>query len=111
VTWRSTGVAAATIAPGALRAVLVGATPIVLAATERGISALDASCPHLGGELADGTLADVRLTCPLHGAVFDARTGEVIADPFGLEPPEGGVGPVRVYPTRLVAGIVEVDAP
>jgi nitrite reductase/ring-hydroxylating ferredoxin subunit len=37
--------------------------------------ALDNTCTHRGGPLADG-----EVTCP-HGATFDVRTGEVVGPP------------------------------
>jgi nitrite reductase (NADH) small subunit len=41
-----------------------------------GWAAIDAACPHLGGPLADGLVADRCVTCPLHGRRFDLETGE-----------------------------------
>jgi nitrite reductase (NADH) small subunit len=41
-----------------------------------GFAALDADCPHSGGPLSDGIVADRCVTCPLHGWRFDLRTGE-----------------------------------
>ena len=38
-------------------------------------AAIDADCPHQGGPLADGIVADACVTCPLHGWRFDLRTG------------------------------------
>ena len=111
MTWKNTGVAVSALAPGALLEVVVDATTIVLARVGPLVFALDAVCPHIGGLLGDGTLAGRRLTCPVHGAVFDVGTGAVLADPFGVEPPEGGVSPVTVYPARIEAGMVEVDLP
>jgi len=97
--------------PGGMLEVMVETTPILLARVGPVVFAIDAVCPHLGGLLAEGTLAGRRLTCPLHTAVFDVGSGAVLADPFGLEPPEGGVAPVESYATRTEAGMVEVDLP
>jgi len=55
--------------------------------------ALDNACPHAGGSLADGALADGCVTCPLHGWKFDVRTGQ------GLAPTTARVA---VYPTKTV---------
>lgn len=41
-----------------------------------GWAAVDAACPHLGGPLGDGLVAERCVTCPLHGRRFDLRTGE-----------------------------------
>lgn len=38
--------------------------------------AVDATCPHAGGPLADGIVADSCVTCPLHNRRFDLATGE-----------------------------------
>ena len=38
--------------------------------------ATDAVCPHAGGPLADGIVADSCVTCPLHNRRFDLTTGE-----------------------------------
>jgi nitrite reductase/ring-hydroxylating ferredoxin subunit len=109
--WRKTGVAVETMAPGSRREVLVGATSVLLVRTAGGLYAVEAVCPHLGGVLADGALSQDRLACPEHAAAFDVRTGGVLADPFGVEPPEGGVAPLQPYPTRVEAGMVEVALP
>jgi nitrite reductase (NADH) small subunit len=41
-----------------------------------GFAALDAACPHAGGPLSDGIVADSCVTCPLHGRRFDLHTGK-----------------------------------
>jgi nitrite reductase (NADH) small subunit len=43
-----------------------------------GWRALDARCPHEGGPLADGIVADSCVTCPLHGWRFDLDSGEAV---------------------------------
>jgi len=109
--WHRTGVAVDTIAVGAMREVLLGATSVLLVRTEEGVRAVEAVCPHLGGLLADGALSGRRLTCPEHAAVFDVADGRVVADPYGVEPPEGAVDSLRTYPVRVDAGQVAVDLP
>jgi nitrite reductase/ring-hydroxylating ferredoxin subunit len=111
MTWRRTGIAADTLLPGRMREVQIDSSAVLVVRVGPLIYAVDAVCPHLGGLLADGELAGRRLTCPMHEAVFDVATGLVLADPFGVEPPEGGVAPVASYATRVEGGIVEVDLP
>ncbi len=43
--------------------------------------ALDNTCTHRGGPLADGEVSGHEVTCPWHGATFDVRTGEVVGPP------------------------------
>ena len=45
------------------------------------IRALDGLCPHQGGYLGQGNVADGRLICPWHAWEFDCRTGENCLDP------------------------------
>ena len=109
--WQATGVAADELADNQLRGTVVGNRSILLVRLAGAIYATDGVCPHIGGDLADGTLELGKLTCPLHGATFDVETGAVRADPFGTTPPEGGVEPLPTFPVRLVDGRVEVDLP
>jgi nitrite reductase (NADH) small subunit len=46
-----------------------------------GFAAIDAYCPHAGGPLADGIVADSCVTCPLHGRRFDLATGHALNGP------------------------------
>ncbi|HTT16456.1 MAG TPA: Rieske 2Fe-2S domain-containing protein [Thermoplasmata archaeon] len=109
MTWRRTGVPEAELAENAPRGVALGDVPIVLVRAAGAVRAVQGSCPHIGGDLADGTVDLGKLSCPLHGATFDLATGAVRADPFGVAPPEGAVEPLRVYPVRVADGEVEVD--
>lgn len=40
-----------------------------------GLAAIDAECPHRGGPLQDGLVADSCVTCPLHDRRVDLKTG------------------------------------
>ncbi|MCI4339926.1 MAG: Rieske 2Fe-2S domain-containing protein [Thermoplasmata archaeon] len=106
--WKATGVAVGAFPPGSMREVHLGATSVLLVRIAEAVRAVAAVCPHEGGILADGTLSGSRIVCPVHAATFDALTGRVLADPDGIEPPQGGVTPLEVYPTRLVDGFIEV---
>jgi nitrite reductase (NADH) small subunit len=57
------------------RAITLDGHRIALFHSAGGWFALDAACPHLGGPLADGLLADRRVICPLHERAFDLATG------------------------------------
>lgn len=60
------------------RSVAVGDRRIAVFRTARGFHALDAACPHRGGPLADGLVADSCVTCPLHGWRFELRSGAAL---------------------------------
>ncbi len=109
--WQRTGVAIGAFPPGSMREVHLAATSVLLVRLADAVRATGAICPHEGGILADGTLSGSRIACPVHGATFDALTGRVMADPDGIEPPQGAIGPIPVFPTRVVDGMVEVSLP
>jgi nitrite reductase (NADH) small subunit len=62
------------------RAVVVDGKRIAVFRAASGWYALDAVCPHRGGPLEDGLLADRTVICPLHERRFDLATGEALSD-------------------------------
>jgi nitrite reductase/ring-hydroxylating ferredoxin subunit/uncharacterized membrane protein len=62
--------------------------------------ALDNICSHAGGLLSRGTVADLTVTCPLHGARFALADGCVGRGPASQPQP--------VLPTRIRNGWIEV---
>jgi 3-phenylpropionate/trans-cinnamate dioxygenase ferredoxin component len=64
--------------------------------------AIDDLCTHDGGELAGGAVEDHMVICPRHGARFCLRTGAALTPP--------AYEPVRTYRTRVVDGVVEIEA-
>jgi nitrite reductase (NADH) small subunit len=66
------------IPPGEGRAITVHGRRIAIFRTSERWYALDAACPHLGGPLADGIVADRTVICPLHERRFALDTGEAL---------------------------------
>ena len=60
------------------RSIMVAGRRIAVFRTPDGFRALDHACPHAGGPLADGIVADRCVTCPLHGWRFDLDTGRAV---------------------------------
>jgi len=58
-------------------------------------------CTHMDARLSEGTLEGPIITCPLHGAKFDVRTGDVLSLP--------AASPVDTVPVRVENGIVYID--
>ncbi|MBA3300698.1 MAG: nitrite reductase small subunit NirD [Thermoleophilaceae bacterium] len=58
------------------RAVTVDGSRIAVFHSASGWYALDDVCPHRGGPLSDGLLADSCVTCPLHDRRFALDSGE-----------------------------------
>ena len=69
------------IEPGQARLVEVNGKQIALFNVDGQFFAIDNTCTHRGGPLADGEVSGHEVTCPRHGAKFDVRTGEVVGPP------------------------------
>ena len=63
--------------------------------------AIDDTCPHRGGPLWEGQVADTTVTCPWHRSRFDLKTGDVVNPPADV-----GVSP---YNVRVVGNDVEIQ--
>ena len=66
------------------RSLWVAGRRIAVFRTPEGFRAVDGACPHAGGPLADGIVADRCVTCPLHGRRYDLLTGADLAGGDGL---------------------------
>ncbi len=60
--------------------VVVGGKEVLLANVAGSYYAIANKCTHLGGSLAKGSLEGSVVTCPKHGARFDVKTGQAVAD-------------------------------
>jgi 3-phenylpropionate/trans-cinnamate dioxygenase ferredoxin subunit len=92
--------AVADIPEGGLLEVEVAGRQVVLARVDDAIHALDGICSHAEAKLAEGSLFEECLMCPVHGGEFDVRSGEAITLP--------AVDPIAVHEVRVDAGDVYV---
>ena len=72
------------------RTVTVAGRPLAVFRTSDGFFALDNTCTHMGGPLADGIVADETVACPLHDRRFELATGRAVGHDCG------GVAPYLV---------------
>ena len=79
--------ALADLPAGALRPVEVDGTRIVLVRVGDAVHACGDVCPHRGGWLSEGKLSGLRLACPLHGWIFDIRSGQCLFPGRGAHVP------------------------
>jgi 3-phenylpropionate/trans-cinnamate dioxygenase ferredoxin subunit len=63
--------------------------------------AIEDTCTHDGGPLAEGDLDGYVIECPRHGARFDIRTGKVLSFP--------AVTDVEAFDVKVEGGDVLVD--
>ena len=89
------------VALGSAKMVEVGGKKIAIFNVDGKYYAIDNTCTHRGGPLAEGALEGKEVTCPWHGAVFDVTTGEVLGPPAPK--------PVSRYEVRVSGKDIEVE--
>jgi nitrite reductase/ring-hydroxylating ferredoxin subunit len=77
---------AAEIPAGSSRAFSVGRYEVAVFNVGGDFYAIENSCPHQGGPLADGWLEDALVTCPWHGWCFDVRSGKMTLGDYAQVP-------------------------
>jgi nitrite reductase/ring-hydroxylating ferredoxin subunit len=88
------------LAPGKAQICTVAGYVIAVVRDGDVVSTVSSLCTHAAAPLDRGRASHGSITCPVHGARFDLRTGACVNAPYD---------PLRVYPCRVVDGWVEVD--
>jgi 3-phenylpropionate/trans-cinnamate dioxygenase ferredoxin component len=63
---------------GAMKKICVEGRELLLARTVSSFYCSDVRCPHLNGDLSQGTLTGTIVTCPDHYSQFDLASGAVV---------------------------------
>lgn len=85
----------------------VGDKYIMIVRVGGNVLATDSLCTHEEADLSLGILSDVVITCPLHGAKFDLRTGEVQEGPSGTD--RTNIPNLRIYKVEIENDELLVD--
>lgn len=93
-----TACAVSDVAPGSGLQVAVGGKELAVFNVGGAFYAIDNTCPHRGGPLAEGEVEGCAVTCPWHAWTFDLKTGESLTDDLT----------VARYETRVEGGSVLV---
>ena len=86
------------------RAVQIGDRELAIFNLGDRFAAVENRCPHRGGPLSDGIVANGAVVCPLHAWKVCLETGEV-------ERPADAAACVRTYPTKIESDIVWIEVP
>ena len=86
---------------GARRVVLGERTIGVFRTEANEVFAIEDSCPHKKGPLADGIVHGNKVTCPLHNWVISLETGQAQG---------ADEGQVQTYPASVENGRILLDA-
>jgi nitrite reductase (NADH) small subunit len=70
------------IPPGTSRAFPLGRYDVAIFNIDGEFYALENTCPHQGGPLADGWIEGATVTCPWHAWSFDVRDGKMTLGDF-----------------------------
>ena len=89
------------IVPGMAKLIEAGEREIALFNISGTYYAIDNSCTHVGGPLAEGEIVGDEVVCPWHGSTFKIPTGEV-------QTPPAATG-VNSYNVLVVGDIVEIE--
>jgi len=92
---------ASEIPVGQFKPVEAAGKRLLVCHTASGWYAVDDTCTHDDGPLADGWLDGNAIECPRHGARFDVATGKVLCLPAAM--------PVHAYPVTVEADEVSVS--
>lgn len=66
---------------GKTKKAVAGGMEVLIVNVDGNFYAVDSLCTHYGGDLSEGKLEGNILTCPIHGAKFDVKTGRVVSPP------------------------------
>jgi NADPH-dependent 2,4-dienoyl-CoA reductase/sulfur reductase-like enzyme/nitrite reductase/ring-hydroxylating ferredoxin subunit len=75
------GISIKTVPDGHMLLGHVDKDPVLLARRGEEVFAIDATCSHYGGPLAQGLMVEDTVRCPWHHACFSLRTGEALRAP------------------------------
>ena len=63
----------------------VNEVQVLICHTQDGFFAMDNKCTHANEPLCGGRIVGNLITCPVHGAIFDVRNGEVKGPPASIK--------------------------
>lgn len=91
----------AALPPGGSKAVSIEGLSVLVCNSNNEFFAVQNRCTHQDAELEGGRIRNGMISCPMHGVMFDVRTG------CG----KGQLGrvPLRTFPLRVVEGRIEVS--
>lgn len=93
-------VAAEELKPGRCHVVELDDGPVAVFNLDGEYFAIEDICSHDYAQLSEGNLDGGEITCPLHGARFDVRTGEALSAP--------AYEPVATFSVRVEGGMLQI---
>lgn len=88
------------IPQGSKKALKLNDTWVLVCNTNKGLLAVSAICSHQQKPLFSGRVRNCKITCPVHGARFDLKSGEPLDLP--------ATKPIPTYEVRVVNDWIEI---
>lgn len=103
-------IATAELPAGTMKHVNIDGHEILIANVGGTFYAINNICPHMGGSLADGTLAGNLVECPRHHSRFDVTTGKNVGS-AKIAFLKMKVNDTQSYPVKVEGIVVMVNIP
>jgi 3-phenylpropionate/trans-cinnamate dioxygenase ferredoxin subunit len=100
---------------GEMKSVSIKNQKILIARADNQFYAASNACPHMGGNLAAGTLQGTVVTCPRHGSQFDLKDGHTVrwttwsGGKLAISKLFRSPRPIQTYPTKIEGDRVLVE--
>ena len=88
------------VPPGQMKEVDLNGQSVLLVNVDGNVFAIEATCTHRGGPLAEGELHGHVVSCPWHRGGFDVQTGQPVQLPT--------TEPVRTFRVRVSGSAIQV---
>ena len=88
------------IAPGTAKQVEVDGEPVAIFNLDGQFYAISDTCSHAQASLSEGEVKNGVVTCPLHGAKFDIKTGKNLTMPAPV--------PVQTYSIKIEGDAIKI---
>jgi 3-phenylpropionate/trans-cinnamate dioxygenase ferredoxin subunit len=93
-----------------MKVVIIENRPIILSKLDGKFYAIDAICTHMPGYLPDGKVEEDCITCPLHHAQYDLKTGRMTKNVHGLyKVAIGGARDLNSYGLRIEGDEIKLE--
>ena len=81
----------------------VNEVQVLICHTQDGFFAMDDKCTHANEPLCEGRIVGNLITCPVHGAIFDVKNGEVKGPPASIK--------LRTFKLKIDGTSISIEKP
>jgi len=101
--------AVAEFSPSGTQAFKISGKDVVVFMVDGTYHAIDRRCSHMGGDLSKGKLDGNTIKCPIHGAVFNIETGELVKQVGKMAGLVKKASNIKAYPVEVTNDELFID--